>query len=115
MEKAEAKKLGVGQHVRYCDPDRRWFDALITAVHGEPQVYRLASEEQDRLHYPCINLVFVVGNQDQQDQYGRQTEKPTSVMHYDGGNAASGFFWCFPEEEGAAVEYINKAIHNIKS
>lgn len=114
MEKAEIKKLDVGQFVRYCSQDRHWHDALVNAVHGEPQVYRLVHEEEERLHYPCINLVFVVANSEQQDQYGRQTMHESSVMHFS-GNAASGFFWCHPEDEEAAFKYMSEAMRNIKS
>lgn len=110
----ELRRLDVGQFVRYCSQDRHWYDAIVTAVHGEPHKATHYQTGEEVLSYPCVNLVFVVNDEERQDQYGRQIERETSVMHY-GGYAASGFFWCHPEDEEEAFKYMAEAMHNIKS
>jgi hypothetical protein len=111
---SEVKGLEVGDVIRYCDQVRCWHNALVTAVHGEPQRYRLLNEEEERLHYPCVNLLWVVRDEGQQDQYGRQIGRETSVSHFE-GNVASGFFWCHPEDEERASKKMAEALHHIKS
>jgi hypothetical protein len=79
----EAVKEDVGSYVRFIDPTGREHDALITAVHGSK----------------CINLVYVLKDPAQNDQYGRKTNKQcTSVMHGD-VQQAQGMFWLWPGEE----------------
>ncbi len=114
MEKAELKALEVGQFVRYCSEDRQWYNALITAVHGEP---RYANEEAGDFtpSFPCVNLSFVSGDESAQDQYGRQMVRDkTSISHY-GQYVASGFFWCHPDEEEIAYKRMCEALKDIKS
>jgi hypothetical protein len=122
MERAALKRLEVGQFVRYCSEDRHWYDALITAVHGEPYMARITQDgathldgEVDTAMYPCVNLSFVSGDENAQDQYGRQMVRDkTSIMHY-GQYAASGFFWCHPEDEKDAYKKMCEALKDIKS
>ncbi len=124
MENAELKRLEVGQFVRYCSEDRQWYDALITAVHGEPRMSHSASivdgksvvsETADLVSYPCVNLSFVSGDESAQDQYGRQMIRDkTSISHY-GQYVASGFFWCHPDEEKVAYKQLCEALSKIKS
>ena len=108
MEKVELKRLDVGMHVRYCSEDRHWYDALITAIHGEPRM-------ADVPDYPCVNLSFVSSDESAKDQYGRQMVRDkTSIVHY-GQYVASGFFWCHPDEEEVAHKKMCEAMKNIQS
>ncbi len=115
MEKAELKRLDVGQFIRYCSEDRQWYDALITAVHGEPTTYPKSERGPAGVSYPCVNLSFVSGDDSAQDQYGRQMVRDkTSISHY-GQYVASGFFWCHPEDEVVAHKQMCEALKDIKS
>lgn len=115
MEKQELRKLEVGQFVRYCSEDRHWYDALITAIHGEPHVAKHYETGEDVLNYPCVNLSFVSNDESAQDQYGRQMVRDkTSISHY-GQYVASGFFWCHPEDEEEAFKKMCEALKDIKS
>lgn len=78
-----ANQDDVGAHVEFYDPIGKKHDALILAVWGSH----------------CINLVFVVDDPNQKDNYGRKTFKGyTSVMHgtY---QQAHGNYWLWPGEE----------------
>lgn len=121
----ELKRLEVGQHVRYCSEDRIWYDALVTAIHGDPRIVKdhqqWNSEEQECFtvrevaQYPCVNLSFVSSDESAQDQYGRQMIRDkTSIPHF-GEYVASGFFWCHPEDEEEAYNKMCEAMKNIKS
>lgn len=127
MEKQMLKKLDVGQFVRFCSEDRHWYDALITAIHGEPHMVPLFKgksyvdgklydgEDSEMAVYPCVNLSFVSGDPDAQDQYGRQMVRDkTSISHY-GQYVASGFFWCHPEDEDEAHKKMCEALKHIQS
>lgn len=111
----EQRPLEIGQHLRYCDQERMWHDALVLAIHGDVYSGKDA-DGKEFLQYPCVNLVFVVSNENQTDQYGRQTQKEgaTSVMHYE-QYAPSGFFWCHPEDEEKAFAKMQEAMKHIKS
>jgi len=79
----EASQADVGKHVEFYDPTGKVHDALITAVWGTR----------------CINLVYVVDDESQTDNYGRKTNKQyTSVMH-GSDQQAHGNFWLWPGEE----------------
>lgn len=43
-------------------------------------------------YVPCINLVFVSGDGDRTDGYGRQIERETSLVHRDQQSAAGQYF-----------------------
>lgn len=74
----------VGDVVVYHDPRGEAHNALVTCVHN-------------RAPYYCVNLVLVSGNEDDRDQYGRQTRRVTSVLH--GSNmGVHGNYWRRPEE-----------------
>jgi len=128
MEKQELKKLMVGQHVRFCSEDRYWYDALITAVHGDPYVAPMVKgksyhngklyegEDTEIAQYPCVNLSFVSDDESAQDQYGRQMVRDkTSIQHFNSGYVASGFFWCHPEDEETAQKQLLSVLKDIKS
>lgn len=79
----DATQADVGSHVIFTDPTGGEHDALITAVWGTQ----------------CINVVIVLKDPSQKDNYGRKTFKGyTSVTH---GNVvqAHGNFWLWPNEE----------------
>jgi hypothetical protein len=96
------RELKVGQHLVFIDADREERDALLLCIHGNPkgEPYRLANEEAERMHWPCVNLVVVSKEPGAQDQYGRQTMKDghTSIVHWS-DNTAQGFCWRWPDEE----------------
>jgi len=79
-------KLSVGCHVIYTDENFIDHDALVTAIWGEPD------------GKPCVNLLYASLDKNRQDQYGRQIERPTSVVHMQ-DNQARGYCWRFPGEE----------------
>lgn len=66
---SEPKTINVGDHVLFTDEYRRDHDALVTAVHGDP--YKT----------PAVNLLFVAKDEERTDQYGRQIERSSSVVH----------------------------------
>ena len=122
MEKAKLKKLEIGQFVRYCSEDRQWYNALVTAIHGESRMVRITDSgathldgEVDTPQYPLVNLSFVSADESAQDQYGRQMVRDkTSISHY-GGNVASGFFWCHPDDEEVAYKKMCELLKDMKS
>lgn len=89
-EERKATQEDVGRYVIFVDPTGGRHDALINAVWGPD----------------CINVVFVVKDSAQTDQYGRKTSKQyTSVMH---GNIqqAHGMFWLWPGQKRAAPQNL---------
>lgn len=48
--------------------------------------------------HPLINLVYVSGDENRQDSYGRQLERSTSTMHKSQSNV-HGNYWRFIDEE----------------
>lgn len=105
------RELKIGQHLVFIDEHRRERDALLICIHGEPKgsKYRLEGESEDRIDWPCVNLVVVCYEEDAQDQYGRQTTKePSSVVHW-ANSSANGYCWRFADEEmtGSAAPSIS--------
>lgn len=106
--------LNVGDVVVYVDEYARPHNALVTAVHGE--IYKVQWREDidgmpghwnaqiieekgaTRLQIPCINLVYLSGNVNKQDPYGRQTEHSSSVVYKD-DNTAHGNYFMFQGDE----------------
>lgn len=66
------KQVRIGDAVTYYDPHGIRRPALVTAVWGR-EVY-----DQDP---PSINLVFVSDRPEEEDSYGRQIRRQTSVVH----------------------------------
>ncbi len=73
----------VGSHVRYVDQKGVERDALVQMVHTEM----------------CVNLVFVSGDENRKDSYGRQVQHETSVSHRSQMTGVPGFYWYDPKEE----------------
>ena len=91
-------KLKVGDHVIFLDSRRKKHHALITAVWDvfppdDEGVYHIT----DKQHPPSLNLVYVAEDTSREDQYGRQIERTTSVVHRS-LNQAGGNCWKLPTE-----------------
>ena len=66
--KGVMRMMKVGDRVAYIDPSRNERNALVTAVWtAEP--------------HPSLNLVLVSDDAKKEDQYGRQIEHVTSIVH----------------------------------
>lgn len=61
--------VAVGMVVVFTDENRVDRPALVTAVWGDAPTK------------PCINIVFVSGDESRQDSCGRQIERHTSLVH----------------------------------
>lgn len=74
----------IGTQVEFVDPTGNSHDALVTAVWGitvNPNTTK-----------PSVNLVYVSNDETKTDQYGRQIERNTSVVH-ESNQYAHGMFW----------------------
>ncbi len=76
----------IGELVTFVDQRGRARPALVTANH-EPH-----------RHDGSINVVFVSDDETRHDDYGRQTERETSVVHK-GNQGAPGFYWLHGQVE----------------
>lgn len=82
--------------VRVVDEDYQEHVGLVTAVHG---VFRDDATTEDGAaaapYVPCINVVYVSGDDAKHDPYGRQVERLSSLMHYQSVQAMPrpGRFW----------------------
>lgn len=63
-----------GDHVIFTDTHRRQHSALVTEVWDSG-----AEQRMDSL--PALNLLYVVSDDTRMDQYGRQIERESSVVH----------------------------------
>ena len=100
MEKFEGyqvKQPHVGDVIIFADGYGRDRNALVVAVFGEAGV--LESEHYPggkRLSMPCLNAVWVSGDESKQDPYGRQIERDhTSIVHAS-DQQAHGIYWRWP-------------------
>jgi len=89
------KQLSVGDVVIYVDAVGKGHLALVTAVWLDIESYMPNTRQ------PGCNVVFVSDQQDQQDPYGRQIARETSVVHRS-NQPAPGRFWCRENEFRAA-------------
>lgn len=71
-------QVKVGQAVRFVNEHGIEQDALVTEVWGDVN--------------PGINLVFTSLNKEKSDNYGRQTERHSSVVHKS-SQPAHGMYW----------------------
>lgn len=83
----EKRDLKVGDHVIYTDSHRKQHEALVTIVWPN-----MMGDEQSG-----CNLVYVVDDESRDDQYGRQIERETSVVHRS-YQPAGGVCWHRPDE-----------------
>lgn len=78
--------VAVGDVVAVVDETRGEHLGLVTAVHGR----------FDAGFVPCINVVYVVGDEARTDNYGRQTDRLSSLQHVSQGPSQMpdpGRFW----------------------
>jgi hypothetical protein len=93
-------ELKAGDHVIFIDERYKKHNALVTQVHGDVAEWTSEKFSGPERHWyiPCINLLFVAADEHRTDQYGRQIERPSSVVHKS-NNSAGGNCFVFPGEE----------------
>lgn len=96
MNKPDLSGLRVGSRVIYVDTVAVQFDALVTAVWGDPAT-----------QVPCINLVFVTKDEAMQDSYGRQISRQTSLCHRS-VNPAHGQYYMMPGDTPNPVQQASQ-------
>lgn len=84
------RKLNIGDRVIYTDPLQKDHEALVTAVWDEASGAPYGDP-------PGCNIIYVVDDESRSDQYGRQIERDTSVVHVS-YQAAPGRQWRWPDE-----------------
>ncbi len=73
----------IGEMVLFTDSKRQVHQSLVTWVHGSLE---------NCGYMPSINLVYVSGDERQEDPYGRQITRETSVVHVEQNSAgANGY------------------------
>lgn len=77
----------VGDAVIFVDPYGKEHIALVTTSWGGTTVH-----PGDDGPKPSVNLVFVSEDETKTDQYGRQIERNTSVVHQS-NQSAHGMYW----------------------
>ena len=120
------ESLEIGGVVVYIDEHRAEHNALVTAIHGDPQgrlvmprrkpkenpgsggdMYDYETDENGVIlndygpegeSWPCVNLLIVSPTEACQDQYGRQLERYASVVHMS-SSSAQGFCYRFPSDK----------------
>lgn len=68
--------MAIGDSVIFHDADSKPYSALVTCIHT----------------YTTINLVYVSSNEKEQDAYGRQIKRVTSVQHVSCVDVG-GYYW----------------------
>ena len=114
----------IGCSVIFFDSLRVAHEAIVTNwFHGGPDGETVAERQQltdeanqksgrmDPLWMPCCNVVYVSGDVDKKDPYGRQIERQTSCSYgrNQGMTQFLGMCWAWPDEEEAAKELAAKA------
>jgi hypothetical protein len=90
----------VGDVVIFTDEHGIDHNALVTAVFGEVTHFPADGEDVGVRpgSMPCLNAVWVSGNEEKQDPYGRQIERDhTSIVHAT-YQPAHGVYWRWPGE-----------------
>ena len=82
MEGSERPQT-VGDVVHFVDPTGGIHTALVTAWWSKT----------------CCNVVITSGDAAKRDEYGRQIERYTSLMHKSSIGTAYGQYWKWPDEE----------------
>jgi len=115
----------IGCRVIFFDSLRVAHDAIVTNwFHGGPDGQTVAEKQQftdeanqksgrtDPVWMPCCNVVYVSGDVEKKDPYGRQVERQTSCGYgrQQGTYPFVGMCWAWPDEEEeakalAAVSY----------
>ena len=96
-EAAMERKLEVGGHVKVVDVLGVEHDALVTVVWNSGHTAEKFREIYSQ--WPSLNVLYVSGDENKNDQYGRQIERDlTSLCHRDVQNGCPGRYWFFPDE-----------------
>lgn len=90
MEKPREPK--VGDAIIFFTELRQEVSGILTAVHGD------VGKSDRGWHIPCVNLVYVVPDEDKTDCWGRQKDHASSCVHVSDQHPPVGMYWCFPEE-----------------
>ena len=85
---ADPRHPKVGDVIVFHDDEGKPHNALVTVYWGNP------TED----YIGCLNLVMVSGDESRKDQYGRQVERVTSIMHKSNMHV-HGNYWRWPDEE----------------
>ena len=95
MIMTEIRQPQPGQTVVFVDEHGKRHDALLTAVHGEAMMVNDRLRDGEKVEYqPCVNLLFVTGDEAKRDPYGLQIERESSVVHRC-DQSAHGMYWEF--------------------
>jgi hypothetical protein len=83
----------VGDMVVFHDNKGVAFSALVTCYHGQ------VGEAGEYVgNIGCVNLVYVSGDANRQDGYGRQTLHESSVPYVEGWHV-HGFYWRWQDDD----------------
>ena len=90
----EVRQPHVGDTIIFTDAHGVDRNALVLAVFGEASIAESKHyPEGKRLIMPCLNAVWVSGDESKQDPYGRQIERDhTSIVHAC-DQRAHGIYW----------------------
>lgn len=84
----------VGDSVVCHDSKGKAHNALITCYFGQ----NVDEDVECKFEIGCANLVWVSSDESRKDDYGRQTERQTSLVHKS-SMPAHGNYWRWPDEE----------------
>ena len=110
FEEYLVKQPHVGDVVVFTDSVGVDHNALVTAVFGDAQVCESEHYPTGKMLFmPCLNAVWVSGDERKQDPYGRQIERDhTSIVHAH-GQPAGGVYWRWAgDPKNAIVEPTEK-------
>jgi hypothetical protein len=88
------REYKIGQHVVFVDPYGQRRDALVTIWWSGGQLIPAYVSQSGE---PGCNLIVVSADEKKDDNYGRQTEHFSSVVHQS-KQVAHGNYWCWPDE-----------------
>lgn len=101
----DSRILKSGDPVVFIDEHRQKHNALVTIYHGHKDGETIREFRSRYGHaetstsMPCVNLLFVSGDVEKTDPYGRQIERKTSISHGSQQTPANlGFCFVFPDE-----------------
>ena len=73
--------LQIGDVIIYIDPVKKEHNALVTAIHGDAEAKS------------SINLILISDDENKGDEYGRQLERQTSIVHRDNQSAGANCWY----------------------
>lgn len=87
-----------GQRVIFVDEVMVRHEALVTEWHGETRELEAGEHHPATTSEPAVNLLIVSTDEQKRDQYGRQIERSSSIVHRS-SQGAHGNYWMWPDEE----------------